>query len=109
MTVHGRDRAALDAFRDSVKLNLPGVETRLVLFGSKARGDDTAVSDIDVLVIVPDDDLRTRDAVYAASVDVSLAFGVVLSPKVKSAAVFGRMLGSGAPFARNVTREGVLL
>ncbi len=109
MTQIEQDQAALRLFQERVRVRLPGVEPHFVLFGSKARGDDRVDSDVDVLVIVPRDDLSTRDAVYAASVDVSLACDAVVSPKVRSREAFARMRTSPAPFAREVTRDGVPL
>jgi predicted nucleotidyltransferase len=42
----------LDAYRRVLKEQHPGVVTRMVIYGSKARGDDQPDSDLDVLLIV---------------------------------------------------------
>ena len=107
MTAKETDRTALRAFSEHMHARLPETQVDVLLFGSKARGDDRFDSDIDVLVIVPNDDLQTRDAIYGASLDVSLEHDVVISPKVRSREAFERMRNGTTPFARNVIREGV--
>ncbi|MBI4671654.1 MAG: HEPN domain-containing protein [Chloroflexi bacterium] len=46
------ERRALNAFKDFWLKKLPGQIERIVLYGSKARGDSTPDSDLDVLVVV---------------------------------------------------------
>lgn len=47
-----KERIALQAFRDYLLEKYPDQVERIVLFGSKARGDSTSESDVDVLVVV---------------------------------------------------------
>ena len=42
----------LDAYRRVLEEQHPGVVARMVIYGSKARGDDHPDSDLDVLLIV---------------------------------------------------------
>ena len=42
----------LDAYRRVLEEQHPGAVTRMVIYGSKARGDDHPDSDLDVLLIV---------------------------------------------------------
>ncbi len=83
----------------------PGLE-RLVLFGSRARGDADPDSDFDVLVVVADED-TIRDNKEPANDIVcalSLEYDTVVSCAFTTREKFER---SGMPFYRNVRREGV--
>ena len=78
------------------------------LYGSQARGDATAASDIDVLVVVRgkfdyQDLIRRTSAVVA---DLSLQHGVVISRAFVSRE---RLRREKSPFLLNVRREGVAI
>ncbi len=85
--------------------------TRLVLFGSQARGDATSESDIDLLAIVADVDQQTVEAMRATLYEVMFAhnFARLLSLHVQTAAEFEDRLARGYSFARNVDEEGIVL
>ena len=55
---------------------------RLILFGSRARGDHKRDSDYDILLVVSKKDDALLDAVYEAVMEVLLAHGRLVSLKV---------------------------
>lgn len=83
------------------------------LFGSFARGEGDARSDIDVLVIRPDavadDDARWTTQLDAFSADVSAWSGNRCSVIDYSAAEFRRMVDAGERIAVDVRGDGILL
>lgn len=81
------------------------------LFGSKARGDATADSDIDVLVIVTPDAERIRLATAVSDIafDVNRAHAVFISPVVVSSGDLQDEIYRETPFLRAVYTEGVPL
>lgn len=99
------------SFRDKLLSSFPERIKRVVLFGSKARGDDLPESDIDVLVIV---DLRDRELweqiIYLAhDLNYESDFLFHLSPVVMSEEEFNRLLKHERRFALDALEEGILL
>lgn len=83
---------------------------KVVLFGSKARGDSGPESDMDVLVLTT---RRLSDAerrqVLAELYDLSLAAGTFLSPLVVPSEEWTHGRLSVLPIRRAVERDGVPL
>ena len=52
MRLTSDEQTWLDAYRQVLQEQHPGVVARMVIYGSKARGDDRPDSDLDVLLIV---------------------------------------------------------
>lgn len=107
---------ALNKYRQALLNQFPDQLQRLILFGSQARGEATAESDIDVLVVVdweeeilssgryavPFNDPRWRIIVETAY-DISLDYGVVLSPLVMSKKRFEQ----SSPLNNQAKRDGI--
>ncbi len=81
------------------------------LFGSQARGEATAESDIDVLVVVRPDDARValEDRAIDVAFDVNLEYGVYISPRVLTAGILNDPVWRHTPFLRVVAQESVPL
>lgn len=107
MSLNETERSALSAFKSELVSVLHDPELQVTLFGSKARGDDRAESDVDVLVVVSSTDWRVTDHVYALATRILLDTGVLISPKVVARNRYREMVGREAPFAMSVVREGV--
>ena len=82
---------------------------RLVLFGSRARGDNNPYSDYDVLVVLPEKDRALIDALYDATMEVLYKTGRLISLKVYRKKDFDRFAALPTPFMANVLREGIQL
>lgn len=80
-----------------------------MLFGSKARGDSTPESDIDILVIVDQDDWRFSHAISDLAADVSLEYDVLIAPRVIGLERWERMAELRFGFYRNIAAEGIPL
>ncbi len=102
------DRVAVERAVEILRRQFP-VE-RVILFGSKARGQDDAESDIDLLVLTRQLlGARDRDAVVGALFDLQLELGVVLSPVVVALDEWEHGLYQVLPLRQEVERDGVLL
>lgn len=81
----------------------------VVLFGSKARGDFDAESDIDLLLVLPAVSLDLRDHVRNIAADVSLDYSTYLSTRVWSEAYFEEQARIKTNLFQEVRRDGVEL
>ena len=82
---------------------------RLILFGSRARGDNKPFSDYDILVVMPEKDRPLIDALYDAAMEVLYKSGRLISLKIYRKADFDRSAALPTPFMATVLREGIPL
>jgi predicted nucleotidyltransferase len=110
------EREVLVKYRDALLARFPNQLQRLILFGSQARGEAAAESDIDVLVVVDWDEQRLPGGFYAApfsdsrwqaivdaASDLSLEYGIYVSPLVMSE----RRFREWSPLVQRVKEEGI--
>jgi predicted nucleotidyltransferase len=81
------------------------------LYGSEARGEATAESDIDVLVVVQPDSERSRlqERIVDIAFDVNVQFDVFISPCVLSPEILNHPVWRETPFIETVLKEGLRL
>ena len=60
LALHPDERVWLDEYRQAINERHPGAVVRMVVYGSKARGDAHEDSDIDVLLIVKNEAAELR-------------------------------------------------
>jgi hypothetical protein len=82
---------------------------KIVLFGSRARGDNKPWSDYDVLLLVDKRDQALTDRLYDAVGEVEDNSYCDLSLKIIPKAEWERRRALGSRFVANVMREGILL
>jgi predicted nucleotidyltransferase len=101
------EKAALRELKERLTRDFQLVEMRL--FGSRAREEGDAESDMDVLVILPRDDWDTNMAIYDVCFDLDLKYDVVLSCIIYSEADYNSPLNRITGLYREVEREGIRL
>lgn len=82
---------------------------KVIVYGSRIRGDFTADSDFDVLVVVRKKDKQLRDNIvdifYSYELETGIPFSVAIFPLDRLK--FNKKLGS--PFIKNMEKEGIVL
>jgi predicted nucleotidyltransferase len=80
---------------------------RVILFGSYARGQAHAGSDLNLCLVVPEaGDWLERQAEFLRSFDLP---GAVLRPVVYTGQELERLRAEGQPFVREILEEGRVL
>src|SRR5215212_551560 len=83
--------------------------TRVIVYGSVARGEATIHSDIDLLVIAPSDDRTFRRIVGVHDAIRDLSIGLPVSPLVLTPDEVETRDRAGDAFVREILDEGVEL
>jgi predicted nucleotidyltransferase len=101
------EQAWLDTYRKALDKKHPGAVQQMLIYGSKARGQAHAESDLDVLLIVNDDaeakkrELRRIGYLLAAKTDVLPSILAYTQEEWES------RRRSGSTFRKAVERDGV--
>jgi predicted nucleotidyltransferase len=101
--------AAVTDYVASIRDGFPDRILSVVLFGSKARGDGDAESDVDLLVLVDAEDREFRSELWRIASDVSLAHNVVISVRVFAQARWAETRRLRLPLYRAIVADGVPL
>jgi predicted nucleotidyltransferase len=104
-----REEQAIEAFVQRLRAELDDGVADVRLFGSKARGEARPDSDLDVFVLVDRSDYAFKRAILWLAAEVSLAYDVLLSPRVVPPESWRRMVEADTLFYRSVASEGIPL
>ena len=98
----------VDKIREKTREMLP--DAQAFIYGSEARGDARPDSDIDLLILLPEDKVTPEHehAIVSKLFEIELQSGIIISTLVMSRRQWDnpRVI---TPFYRNVKREGILL
>ncbi len=100
-----RDRHILEIFAAGVRQHFP--EARIWAFGSRARGDGTWESDLDVCVVVDELTYENRHAIWNIAWEVGFEHDVLISAVAYSKDEFEQGPCSESPLVLNILREGM--
>lgn len=103
------EQPIIEEFKRRIEQRFPRELVRLVLFGSKARGEATPESDVDLLVVIQSDNWRLGDEIRSVGYALELEHGVVLSIQVISQNHYERLRASGTQFFHVLEQEGVVV
>ena len=102
----GRRSAIIISIKEALHKVSP--TTKVILYGSEARGESRNDSDIDLLLLLDKDVITLEDKMNltAPLYDIELETGVQINPFIESSNVWGKRF---TPFYENVMREGIIL
>ena len=81
--------------------------TKVIVFGSRARGSATAESDLDILIVVPQRTPQMMTLIDDIAWEVGLSSDVVISPLVLGEKELEQGWMSATPLARAIVMEGI--
>ena len=109
--LHPIEQQGLTEFVHELQKQFDGLVQSVLLFGSKARGNSTPHSDLDVLIVVDSDDWQLHKQICYLAVDICLKYDykLDLSPRIWSVSHLREMEEMGASLYRNIQRDGISL
>lgn len=105
------DRLVLNDLVEHLLSTLSGTVRRIVLFGSRARGDFSLASDMDVLVVTKECDSAVLERARAARYEVmqSWQFEPLISMLLLSEQDYEDLARRSAGLKANIEREGLVI
>ena len=95
-------------FSQELKQILGDNLTKVIVYGSYARGDYRENSDVDIMILVKmsDEEIKAvKNDIYDLAFDVEMSTGIELSPIIKNEKQYEYWVDT-LPFYRNVRNEG---
>ncbi len=101
----------LQAFRNKLGMALGSKLEQVILYGSRARGDDAPDSDLDVLVVLRDSAARERDTIHRIAYQLMWdhEFQPLISLNIIDREHYRLLKETGSSYMANILREGKLL
>lgn len=105
--INKTEKAIIDSFVNALQDTIRPLE--IILFGSKARGDYTENSDIDILVILKEYSKTSIDYIYGLVAKILIEHSIYLSVKVWDYNNYLRIKKLNTPFILKILKEGIRL
>ncbi len=107
MRLTADEQTWLDTYCQALKERYPGVVDRMVIYGSKARGDHHPDSDLDVLLIVKNEAGHLKRQLRRIGYELAATSDAVPSILAYTQDEWESRRESGAPFQQAVERDAV--
>lgn len=101
----------LMAFAQGTRKILKSNLSKLIVYGSYARGDYNENSDIDVMILTPlskEEIEQVENNIFDLAFDLEMESGIVINPVLENEAHYKYWLGA-LPFFDNVEKEGIVI
>jgi len=104
-----KEKQVIEEFKERVKKKFTDEIIKIVVFGSKARGDDEKNSDIDILVITSSDDWRIGDEIREIGYDLDEQIDYRLSIQVIPESHINYLKSNNFQFIKNIESDGIVI
>ncbi|MBI2459826.1 MAG: nucleotidyltransferase domain-containing protein [Parcubacteria group bacterium] len=104
-----KDTIAIAYFKDRLARTLEDERPKLILFGSKARGDFKPGSDIDILIVLKRTTPEKRRLISDVATDIFLKQQVDISPHIYSSNEYKKLRSLETPFMLSVKQDGITI
>jgi uncharacterized protein len=105
--IQDSDRKIVSEFRSQLEAIIPILDLRV--FGSRARGDATEESDLDVFIKVAELDRSCREKISDIAWEVGFKYDMVISTFVVTEAQVERGAIGASPLLYKVLQEGIAI
>lgn len=109
MKLTPKEKKVIEIFKKRVKDKFADEIIKILVFGSKARGDAEKDSDIDILVITTSDDWRKGDEIREIGYDLDELIDYRLSIQVIPESHINYLRSNNFQFIKNIESEGVII
>ena len=107
LTLHFEERIWLDEYRQALIAERPGAVVRMLVYGSKARGDAHEDSDIDVLLVLKDEAEPLKRPLRHIGYDLAATSHAVPSIIACTQAEWERLGALRSGYREAIERDGV--
>lgn len=104
--LNGLEKKAVNKVVQHLLRVYPDQLISVILYGSKARGNHSDESDVDLLILVRSRENIDRNKIYDFLLDDDLEYELNLSLNIYGVEEFQRLVKLKAPFAKNVMEDG---
>lgn len=102
---------AILEFVTGLKVILGQNLSKIILYGSYARGDYDVSSDVDIMILVTlsvEEIKKVENQVFDCAFEIEMTYGVDISPIIKNETHYEYWVDT-LPFYRNIQQEGVVV
>ena len=101
-----KEREALEELKGKLSERFPDIE--VILYGSKARGDDKEFSDIDLLILLKEEvNTNVKREIIGLAFDIELEYDIVFGLLIEESRFWSSALAKAMPIHWNVDKEGI--
>jgi len=104
-----RENRIINIFKNKIEEKFPEEKIKILVFGSKARGEASEDSDIDIIVITKSDDRNLTREIRFIGYELEIEFNIILSIQVLSEDYINYLRALPTQFIQNVDRDAIAI